>query len=88
MTPEQERKLNEVYAFINNLKASSRIPFEVDRAFRERFGDIADVPNGLSDAPLTAITSPTGGLTIDSNARTAIDTIITRMEDLGLVAEN
>lgn len=33
-----EDKLNELYEFMTNLKASTRIPLEVDRAFRERLG--------------------------------------------------
>ena len=38
--------------------------------------------------PLALITSPTGGATIDSQARTAIDTIITRLESWLLVSPN
>lgn len=41
MTPEQESKLNEVFDFIQSLKSSTSIPFEVDGAFRDRFGDLA-----------------------------------------------
>lgn len=36
----------------------------------------------------TAITSPTGGGTVDSQSRTAIDAIITVLEQFGLVAAN
>lgn len=36
MSPEDRRKLNEVYDFIQLLKSSSTIPLDVDRAFRKR----------------------------------------------------
>lgn len=42
MTPEQERKLNEVYQFMGNLKMSSKIPLAVDQAFTGR-GYVKDV---------------------------------------------
>lgn len=82
MTPEQEQKLNEVYEFIQSLKNDASIPFEIDTAFRARF-----LPSGFRP-PLTAVTAPSGGATVDSNARTAINSIITRLEDLGLVEKN
>jgi hypothetical protein len=46
---------------------------------------------GVGQAPVArqaAITSPTGGATIDSQARTAIDLIITRLEVAGLITPN
>lgn len=36
----------------------------------------------------TAITAPTGGTTVDAEARTAINAIITALEAYGLVADN
>lgn len=50
------------------------------------------VHNGM-DAPILhqvqeAIQSPTGGSTVDTEARTAIDEIITALERLGLVKPN
>jgi len=44
--------------------------------------------NDLSIVRKTAITAPTGGGTQDSEARTAINTIISTLEDLGLINEN
>lgn len=98
MSPEETRqKIEAIEAEIKNLKAASTIPKEVDAAFRGRF-DIdslldqqeleAILPTGLLGAPLGAITAPTGGATIDSQARTAINSLITRLEDLGLIDLN
>ena len=90
MTPEQEQKLNEVYEILQMLKNSAFIPYEVDVAFRERFSDLypATLPTDLTTAPRSAITAPTGGGTQDAEARTAINSIITALEELGLVTAN
>lgn len=42
----------------------------------------------LAGTPLASVSSPSGGPTIDSQARSAIDTIITRLETLGLIQSN
>ena len=88
MTPEQ--KLNELYNFMQSLKNSALIPHEFDVAFRDRFSDLypATLPTDLTTAPRSAITAPTGGVTQDAEARTAINAIITALEQLGLVTEN
>lgn len=44
--------------------------------------------NQLFKAPQAAITAPTGGATTDAEARTAINSIITTLENLGLVKLN
>lgn len=88
MTPEQLQKLNEVYDFVQSLKSDTTIPLDVDSAFRRRFDGLFPVPVGFEDAPLPSISAPTGGLTQDAEARTTINTIITRLEDLGLVEDN
>jgi hypothetical protein len=46
------------------------------------------VGTGSQASRASAITSPTGGATIDSQARTAIDAIITVLENFGLVTPN
>lgn len=61
----------------------------MDAAFHDRLSDLTpNLPDGFENAPLSAITAPTGGATQDAEARTAINSIITRLEDLGLVAAN
>lgn len=90
MTNEELK--NEIEQLRREMKliyASSTIPYEVDQAFRQRFRDIIlDIPDELQDAPLDPISAPTGGLTVDTEARNAINTIITRLESLGLVNPN
>lgn len=49
MTPSERRKLEEIYSFMESLKASTSIPLEVDQAFRFRLG--------LDTVPLTAVSS-------------------------------
>lgn len=92
MTPEQERKLNEVYEFIQLLKNSASIPHEVDGAFRDRFASdfvtMESIPNGLLSAPFASVSAPTGGVTVDSQARSAINNLITRIEDAGIILPN
>lgn len=39
-------------------------------------------------APGAAVTAPTGGSTVDAESRAAINAIITRLEDLGLLVAN
>ena len=84
MTPEQEAKLNEIYEFMQNLKNTTTIPLEVDAAFRDRLASNIQLPQGLENAPLAAISAPSGGATQDSEARSAINTIRSRLTSLGL----
>lgn len=88
MTPDQERKLNEVYRFVQQMKRQDTIPLDVERGLRYRLNRFFRTPDGLRNAPLTSVTSPTGGATVDTQARASIDALITRMEDLGLITTN
>lgn len=90
MTNEELKiQVDTLTARLNKLESASSIPFNVEQAFRARLRDLVlDVPSALADAPLGSITAPSGGLTIDSEARTAINTVITRLESLGLVNPN
>lgn len=93
MNPEIEqlkediKKLQEQMKF---LTAEASIPYDVAEAFRERLRIryILDLPTEFSSLPLTAITAPSGGATVDSQARSAINDIITRLEDAGIVSDN
>lgn len=88
MTTEQEKKLNEVCEFMQSLRDYKSIPFDVERAMKRRMDKFYAVPSGLEDAPLAKVDAPSGGVTQDSEARTALNAVITRLEDLGLIAAN
>jgi hypothetical protein len=87
-----ERKVQELTSKIEMLNNSTTISYDTEQALRERLriNDLTALLNltGLFTAPLSSITEPSGGLTIDSEARTAINTIITRLESLDLVNDN
>lgn len=90
MTPEEQQRLEKLETEnqqlredFNRLKAQATIPFEVDAAFTERF-NLRKIKLG----PLAAVTSPIGGGTQDAEARTAIDALITRLENLNLILPN
>lgn len=92
MNPEIQKlqtQVDELQRRLNLLEDSSTISFETEQAFRQRLLDLfPNLPEGFDTAPLTAITAPTGGAVVDSQARTAINLIITAMEDLGLLNPN
>lgn len=45
-------------------------------------------PRDLEGVPRASITAPSGGSTVDSQARTAINSIISTLEALGLIDNN
>lgn len=69
--------------FVKSLTSNDSIPLEVGEAMKIRVKDL--LPNGIENAPRPAITSPSGGITIDSEARAAINSIITALEAVGLI---
>jgi len=92
MNPEIEKlntKIDELEKQIKLIYSASTIPFDVEQALRTRLRNlISNLPPNLFNAPLSSVTAPTGGATIDTQARTAINTLITRLEDLGLINPN
>lgn len=83
MTPEQEQKLNEVYDFIQSLKANATIPIEVDAAFRTRLaanlgmetsaksiGSENQLVNEAGSGTYSVLTTPDIFLEIDINGTT------------------
>lgn len=90
LTPEQQKEL---WDFMQALKSSTTIPYEVDGAFRARLLGTLTVsrlglPVNLVNAPRSAISAPSGGAIQDTQARTTINDIITALEELGLVTAN
>lgn len=51
-------------------------------------GDQLGVGGATPASRQSAITAPTGGATVDAEARTAINAIITALEQFGLVTPN
>lgn len=93
MSPDIEQRLEKIERFIQALQNSTTIPYEVDGAFRQRFFGAftltnLGLPDDLDQAPRAAISAPSGGATQDSQARSAINDIITALEELGLVTSN
>jgi hypothetical protein len=68
---------------MQSMRNSASIPFDVDAAFRDRLSNLT-----IKGAPLTSITAPVGGVTVDVSARSSVNEIIDRLESLLLVLPN
>lgn len=86
-----QAQINTLQAELNLLKSSGTFPYDVESSIRERlaierFETLLLLPTGLQDAPLSAVSTPTGGAVIDAESRTAITAIISRLQTLGLIS--
>lgn len=82
-----EEEINKLKEELKKLSSSTTIPYDVGNAFKKRL-NIVNLPANLQNAPRPAVTAPTGGVTTDAEARTAVNSIITALETLGLLVEN
>lgn len=79
-----EEEINKIWAELKKLNAASSIPFDIGEAFKIRTG-VKDFPQELKNAPAATVADPAGGATSDGQARTAINSIIDRLQELGLI---
>ena len=61
MQPNERKKLDEVYAFMQSLKSSNSIPLEVDRALRDRLLGLAQLSVSTKGADTEDVTVNEGG---------------------------
>lgn len=88
------RRIEALEKELNDLKSFATIPFDVESAFKSRFQNNfapndylpAALVTALNSAPLTTVADPSGGVTIDSQCRTTVGTIIDRLQALGLIS--
>jgi hypothetical protein len=76
---------------LQSLESGATIPKPVEDAMRDRlridrFEQVLVLPDGLFNAPLSSVTPAAGGATVDTQARTAVNTIIARLQSLGLIS--
>lgn len=65
-----------------NIKFSGKFGTKIGTATTEKLAFYGNTP---VDQPAT-VSDPSGGVTVDSQARTAINAIIDRLQELGLIA--
>lgn len=91
MTPEEKQQLNNLQSEVNTLKQKVY-------KLEDLFYRINQIDKFTLDKPLiinkfkiplnqlTTITDPTGGGTVDSQSRTAINSLIDRLQEIGLIS--
>lgn len=99
MTPDEIKQLirqefqeflsSDRYIFSKTVQFLDGRNIQVGRAIGTKIGTAADQRIGFfGDTPVLqqgAIAAPSGGVTVDSQARTAITSIITALRNLGLI---
>ena len=84
--PTTEDRIEALEQRIEELEEVLGVHVHSGVATTQMFPEDVSAPTELQNAPLTTISDPTGGSTIDAEARTAIDTIIDRLQSLGLIS--
>lgn len=101
MTPQQEKLLIDVQALLKSFTTKDKYVFEkmlqlldgkgiqVGRANGTQFGTAADQKLGFwGVTPVIqpgAIAAPSGGTVVDSQARTALATLLTELHNAGII---
>lgn len=91
MTPEEKRKLNEVYAFMKSFSSENTIPLDVGRSLKSRlfpfiFG-IATLSGGKFDVADGRISSTSKGIAMRMNS-SSFFTLATANLSTGFLAPN
>lgn len=81
-TKKLQDQIDELNRKLEQFNSNTTIPFNTGEAFKAR------ILGNLASAPISSVSAPSGGVTVDSQARTAINSVITRLEDLGLISAN
>jgi hypothetical protein len=82
-----EEQVQELLDSQSSIRSETTIPYDIEEAFKERFRlrTLDNIPAEFADLPLSAITPPSGGATVDSQSRTAIASIIDTLENAGII---
>ena len=88
---ELQKRIEDLENKLKLLEAGSTMPKPVEDAIRDRlridrFEQVLVLPDGLFNAPLSSVTPAAGGATVDTQARASVNTVIARLQSLGLIS--